>query len=135
MKPAQSKQPEPVAGCACRWDSEDKRIVTCERHQGWLDVIGEWADRAREAEQKLRSKNMDRQCPSCGGFCKKSGCERENIAPPQREWQGLTDDEIADIWNKYCDELGEASINDAEDIARAIEAKLKEKNDLATTKS
>ena len=23
-----------------------------------------------------------RQCPSCGGFCKKSGCERENITPP-----------------------------------------------------
>ena len=22
---------------------------------------------------------MDRQCPSCGGFCKKSGCERENV--------------------------------------------------------
>lgn len=21
---------------------------------------------------------MDRQCSSCGGFCKKSGCEREN---------------------------------------------------------
>ena len=21
---------------------------------------------------------MTRQCPSCGGFCKKSGCEREN---------------------------------------------------------
>ncbi len=50
-------EPEPVAGCACRWNSEDKRIATCERHQGWLDVIAEWADRAREAEQKLRSKN------------------------------------------------------------------------------
>ena len=22
----------------------------------------------------------DHQCPSCGGFCKKSGCERENAA-------------------------------------------------------
>ena len=49
-------------------------------------------------------------------------------APPQREWQGLTDEEIDDIWNSYCDEMGEASINDAEDIYRAIEAKLKEKN-------
>ena len=25
---------------------------------------------------------MDRQCPSCGGFCKKSGCERENKPMP-----------------------------------------------------
>ena len=55
--PEPSASVDPVAGCACRWGSEDKRIVTCERHQGWLDVIAEWADRAREAEQKLRSKN------------------------------------------------------------------------------
>lgn len=48
--------------------------------------------------------------------------------PTKREWVGLTEDEVDDIWNKYCDEMGEASINDAEDIAKAIEAKLKEKN-------
>ena len=40
-------------GCACRWDSDDKRVATCVRHQGWLDVVAEWADRAREAEAKL----------------------------------------------------------------------------------
>jgi len=44
-------------GCACRWDSEGDRTVTCERHQGWLEVIAEWADRAREAEAKLKEKN------------------------------------------------------------------------------
>ena len=45
-----------------------------------------------------------------------------------REWVGLTDEQIDEIWNRYCDEMGEASINDAHDIAKAIEAKLKEKN-------
>lgn len=25
---------------------------------------------------------MDRQCSSCGGFCKKSGCEREDVHEP-----------------------------------------------------
>lgn len=40
-------------GCACRWDADDKRVQTCERHQGWLDVIAEWADRARAAEAAL----------------------------------------------------------------------------------
>lgn len=40
-------------GCACRWDAGDKRVQTCERHQGWLDVIAEWADRARAAEAML----------------------------------------------------------------------------------
>jgi hypothetical protein len=34
----------------------------------------------------------------------------------------LTDEKIDDIWNRHCDEMGEASINDAYDIARAIEA-------------
>jgi hypothetical protein len=29
---------------------------------------------------------VDRQCPSCGGFCKKSGCERENVKP-EDVWQ------------------------------------------------
>ena len=47
---------------------------------------------------------------------------------PAAQWVGLTDEEVDDIWNRYCDEMGEASINDAEDIARAIEKALKEKN-------
>jgi len=42
-------------GCACRWDSEGDRVVTCARHEGWLEVIAEWADRAREAEKKLKA--------------------------------------------------------------------------------
>ena len=40
-------------GCACRWDADDNRVQTCERHQGWLDVIAEWSDRARAAEAAL----------------------------------------------------------------------------------
>lgn len=44
---------------------------------------------------------MDRQCSSCGGFCKKSGCERENVKP--KEWVGLTDDEIQEAGRQaYC---------------------------------
>ena len=50
------------------------------------------------------------------------------LHPPKRTWVGLTDEEIEDIWNSYCDEMGEASINDALDIARAIESALRSKN-------
>ncbi len=39
----------------------------------------------------------------------------------RKQRKPLTDEEIDDIWNRYCDEMGEASINDAYDIARAIE--------------
>lgn len=41
-------------------------------------------------------------------------------APPQREWQGLTDEEITDLWN--------APGDSGTEFARAIEAKLREKN-------
>jgi predicted Fe-S protein YdhL (DUF1289 family) len=61
---------------------------------------------------------VDRQCPSCGGFCKKSGCERENIKP-KREWVGLTDEERKQIVSY---------INDPVAWVPAVEAKLKEKN-------
>jgi hypothetical protein len=42
--------------------------------------------------------------------------------PIPRQRKPLMEDQIDDIWNRYCDEMGEASINDAYDIARAIEA-------------
>ena len=41
--------------------------------------------------------------------------------PPQREWVGLTDDDIQFIY-------ADSGYNDIEMFARAIEAKLKEKN-------
>jgi hypothetical protein len=41
-----------LTGCACRWDKDDNRVHTCERHQGWLDVVHEWAERAKSAEQQ-----------------------------------------------------------------------------------
>lgn len=126
---------------------------------------------------------MTRQCPSCGGFCRKSGCERDNVKPEPitiiqqlwdviddidtysdmakaddklyrslverrqkdrwktgittdgqtlnipfyttqpRQWQGLTDQEI---WSDGSTmDLSEDGIRN---FARAIEAKLKEKN-------
>lgn len=59
--------------------------------------------------------NMDRQCSSCGGFCKRSGCERENVKPT-REWVGLTEDE-----KQFFKAMGFSGID-------IVEAKLKEKN-------
>ena len=53
--PMEQSEQEAVAGCACRWNDEGDRVVTCERHEGWLEVIAEWADRARDAEKKLKA--------------------------------------------------------------------------------
>ena len=66
---------------------------------------------------------MDRQCSSCSGFCRKSGCEREN-AKQKKEWVGLSDEfyeRLAEkhVTNCYFDTLA---------YAKAIEAKLRENN-------
>ena len=53
----------------------------------------------------------------------KQACEIIN-----REWVGLTEDDLDNIWDSHCDELGDVRKEDASKIARAIEAKLKEKN-------
>jgi len=46
-------------------------------------------------------------------------------APPQREWVGLTDEEIKQLWKDTPQLVGVYSYTD---IAREVEAKLKEKN-------
>ena len=59
-------------------------------------------------------------------YMMKEGFDPLYTAPPQREWQGLTDDEIQQtLWK----ELGIGQDDDEiSEFARAIEAKLKEKN-------
>ena len=66
---------------------------------------------------------MDRQCSSCGGFCKKSGCERENVQP-QRTWVGLTPEEVDSLANLKVD----GAYLSVPDTIRQTDAKLKEKN-------
>ena len=46
----------------------------------------------------------------------------QHMLTPQRTWVGLTDEQIAEMWQQYNPLHGIAS------FARAIEAKLKEKN-------
>jgi len=72
---------------------------------------------------------VDRQCSSCGGFCKKSRCERENTKPNtklKREWVGLTGEEIGTL--TVFDGLHHVETPLLADFIRAIQAKLKEKN-------
>ena len=66
---------------------------------------------------------MINQCSDCGGFCKKSGCERENVKPTQRTWVDLTDDEMLMIY-------GQKHEGKKYSLGRMVQAKLKEKNTL-----
>ena len=63
---------------------------------------------------------MTKQCPSCGGICKPSGCELENVTKTwmnSRKWQGLTDEE-RDQFKQWAHP----------DIIEAIELRLQERN-------
>ena len=63
--------------------------------------------------QKPRSYLDDFECPRCGHCCK-------------AEWVGLTDEEISDLWCKVSNT--DFVTIDTHEFARAIEAKLKERN-------
>jgi len=49
---------------------------------------------------------------------------RQEIAQPHREWRGLSDTEVLSIHQSLCNTVG----SDYRTVARAVEAKLKEKN-------
>jgi len=73
-------------------------------------------------------------CPNCGkvsGFHSSilQGCMCQYSAPPQRTWQGLTDEEITALKRN-----GERYIS-SQDFARAVEAKLKQKNGFSEEKN
>lgn len=72
------------------------------------------------------------QCSSCGGFCKKSGCERKNVEVQQRPWVGLTDEEIlADgvLGYHFGKNGGAGPVTDTgKAIIDVVTAMLKEKN-------
>jgi hypothetical protein len=54
---------------------------------------------------------------------------RARLAQPEREWQGLTDEEVRDLWSWAMTAEAERTANTQQHaFARAIEANLKEKN-------
>lgn len=60
--PEADKPINKLTGCACRWDENDNRVLTCVRHQGWLDVVEEWATTAKENQaviDRLTSKRQE----------------------------------------------------------------------------
>lgn len=58
----------------------------------------------------------DYQCSSCGGICKKSGCERADVSA-----KTLTDEEIGELIGQY------SHYENWEGFARAILRKAQEK--------
>ena len=146
---AQQAQPA-LSGCACRWDADDKRVATCVRHQGWLDVVSEWAGRAKAAEseqaQPERAPLTDDQIEAClpSGIYDGTKEPWEDVLritraveaahdigqeqrPPTTEKPkriGLTDSEIMELFKHHLrvSDVDGYSIHGAWEFARAIEA-------------
>jgi len=106
-----------------------------------LDMAQKLFDSAALAQPELEA--LYGYCPECGA----KGTKRERRidgndicvnghlyfsrkavypAPPQREWQGLTDEEIAEMHHEI--KVKGMGAYKTEDIYRAIEAKLRELN-------
>lgn len=84
-------------------------------------VLGQkyWAD--ADSESYSRNKRADKHRQDFETLCEEAlFC----TTPPQREWQGLTDAEVEEAFF----EIGQFAKIDLKTFARAIEAKLKEKN-------
>lgn len=58
---------------------------------------------------------MDRQCSSCGGFCKQSGCERENVATNDTSQERVDETEKDQhepvAWINFCGFTGEMTVD------------------------
>ena len=68
-------------------------------------------------------------------YVKDRGCEAINACkealaeqPTNKEWQGLSDAEIEEVYGKVSAPMGERRIYEVHTLAKALEAKLKEKN-------
>jgi hypothetical protein len=103
----QAEKQEPVAYIhrqGNHWEVSERFLFDDEKARGWTE------------EPLYTTPPAAQPCP----YIRSTAEGTHHCALAQR--QPLTDEEIDDIWNRYCDEMGEASINDAYDIARAIEA-------------
>ena len=48
----------------------------------------------------------DKQCSSCGGFCGRGGCKRENVKPEQEPVAWLSEGGDVSRSKRYMDEMG-----------------------------
>jgi hypothetical protein len=85
--------------------------------------VGRYCNEAAEA---LRARLTQPEQPQIVWIDNKQTGNFLNIAPPQREWQVLTEDDVAQAWAKSKGDV----LYRLKPFAQAIEAKLKAKNAL-----
>jgi len=81
----------------------------------------EYLEKTWDAAQKEAWSEPEFECPRCGHCCK-SDLARVGEVGVWGEWQGLTDEEVSEAIDDVLEGGGWL------DVARALEAKLREKN-------
>jgi hypothetical protein len=95
-------------------------VVSVNDPNDWTPKVADAGEPARKAIEALRARLAQPEpTMEVTWIDNKQTGNFFNAAPPQREWQGLTDEE------RY---LNDARTAEEIEYARAIEAKLKEKN-------
>jgi hypothetical protein len=91
---------------------------------GWTPERIAGMSRLKETQdKKLAQPNF---CPRCGKRLGTNDWDIHTCTPPQRTWVGLTDEEIDKAWRSVDHTIPYAQFRI--DVAKAVEAKLKEKN-------
>jgi hypothetical protein len=108
------------------WGTEAKRILQARLAQPEPEPLEYW--NAVEGWVKLDEVHQHFDSVSCGTIYKNPGEGRSPLytAPPQREWQGLTDEEVGML--TVFDGLHHVEVPLLASFARAIEAALRSKN-------
>ena len=114
-------EPEPVA-----WISAEET---------WLVPKLVISDTPKDGYKPVYTAPPQRECVSCAGLCCQDyekcnlPCTPRGREQARREWQGLTNEEVRDLWSWAMTVEAERTANTQQHaFARAIEAKLKEKN-------
>ena len=94
--------------------------------EGGISIGKRPADLERHPDRWTALYKEPKPCPTCEALARTVMLDQtsHDTAPPQRTWVGLTNNELQPIADEYRILFGSW----VEDFARAIEAKLKEKN-------
>jgi hypothetical protein len=123
--------------CSCRWVN-DTLTQECTLHRIIKEQAHDWCERAKAAEAKLAALESSLSAEVQPEPANETEATDEDPAyhpsiwsittPPRREWQGLTDEEISDIFEAEPRYHYPPICATDREFARAIEAALKERN-------
>ena len=134
-----AQEQEPLIGCVnhdcdkCKAQTQEPVAWIHNFIEGGISIGKRPADLNRHPDRWTALYKEPKPCPTCEALARTVMLDQtsHDTAPTQRTWVGLTNNELQPIANEYRILFG----GWVEDFARAIEAKLKQKNGYAEEKN